>query len=197
MNSPALFDALARYRLSLSCLLFAALIAEWLINDGGRSHSLLSLGDAVHFAGVGLIVAGTALRSWAAGFIQKKSVLTTGGPYAFVRHPLYLGSGTVALGFAVLTEDVLALIVIVTAIPALYLMVVRREEFDLGARFGVAWMRYAAETAAVLPRRRGKPLDTAWSWARWRRNREGRVVAQILVLLVLLEFLNGWVARPM
>src|SRR5689334_9344828 len=42
--------------------------------------------------GLALAVLAEAWRIWAAGTIHKVEELTTGGPYAHVRHPLYVGS---------------------------------------------------------------------------------------------------------
>ena len=39
-----------------------------------------------------MALAGLAVRAWAAGVIKKDQELTTSGPYAFTRNPLYLGS---------------------------------------------------------------------------------------------------------
>ena len=41
---------------------------------------------------------GATIRLWAAGHIDKGKVLAQGGPYAFTRNPLYLGSFFMALG---------------------------------------------------------------------------------------------------
>ncbi|MDZ7630439.1 MAG: methyltransferase [Gemmatimonadaceae bacterium] len=40
------------------------------------------------------------MRAWSTGHIVKNQVLTTTGPYAHTRNPLYLGSFLMALGFA-------------------------------------------------------------------------------------------------
>jgi protein-S-isoprenylcysteine O-methyltransferase Ste14 len=48
--------------------------------------------------GAAIALPGSLLRLWAAGHIEKGRVLTQGGPYAFTRNPLYLGSFLMALG---------------------------------------------------------------------------------------------------
>ncbi|MBT8337088.1 MAG: isoprenylcysteine carboxylmethyltransferase family protein, partial [Gemmatimonadetes bacterium] len=51
--------------------------------------------------GLGLAAAGLAVRASAAGFIHKDRVLTTTGPYARTRNPLYLGSSLLGMGITV------------------------------------------------------------------------------------------------
>ena len=46
-------------------------------------------------------LAGVAIRATASGHISKNSELTTSGPYAYTRNPLYLGSIVIAAGFAI------------------------------------------------------------------------------------------------
>jgi protein-S-isoprenylcysteine O-methyltransferase Ste14 len=47
---------------------------------------------SMFWAGVALFALGSALRWWAAGTLHKDQEVTTGGPYAVARHPLYVGS---------------------------------------------------------------------------------------------------------
>ena len=47
-----------------------------------------------------LSLPGLLLRGWAAGHLRKDSTLTTSGPYAFIRNPLYAGTLLVAAGMA-------------------------------------------------------------------------------------------------
>src|SRR6201991_3189450 len=48
-----------------------------------------------------LVVPGLCLRAYASGYVKKNAELTTTGPYAYTRNPLYLGSMLIAFGFAV------------------------------------------------------------------------------------------------
>src|SRR3569832_390525 len=53
--------------------------------------------------GYGLVISllGLALRAWAAGHLEKNRNLARSGPYAYLRNPLYVGTLTVAAGFAI------------------------------------------------------------------------------------------------
>ncbi len=50
------------------------------------------------------IVAGEALRIWACGHLVKNRRLTTTGPYAYVKNPLYVGTILISAGFCVLAR---------------------------------------------------------------------------------------------
>src|SRR5262249_6494784 len=48
----------------------------------------------------GMIVeVGCLIRAWAAGYLLKGKRVAVGGPYAFVRNPLYIGSFIIGIGF--------------------------------------------------------------------------------------------------
>src|SRR5207244_4469684 len=56
-------------------------------------------------AGLMLILAGVAFRLAAYGCIKKHEVLATSGVYSLCRHPLYLGSILLTMGFCCLLDD--------------------------------------------------------------------------------------------
>lgn len=153
--------------LAMVALLVLPLAAAPLGAFGAR-HALQTLpyANTVSWCGVALSAAGLALRIAAMArlgrrfsplvALQRDHALETGGPYAVVRHPGYLGSLLACLGASVAFGSALAL-----PAPALMLFAqlgrVRREEALLAARFGDEWARYAARTGSLLPRpaRRG------------------------------------------
>jgi len=109
------------------------------------------------FIAIGLLfaVAGGMTRAWAAGAIRKNKVLSTHGPYAFTRNPLYLGSFLIGLGFAIaagpdrwwiFTAIFIAFFVLV------YFRVMRKEEDRLERLFGQEFRSYAAAVPRFLPR---------------------------------------------
>ena len=129
-------------------------------------------------AGATIAAVGELLRLWAAGHLEKGREVTTSGPYRFTRHPLYLGSSIIGLGFAVAASSA-----VVAALVALYLgltlrAAMRTEEAHLTAKFGAAYPAYRAGQSPSAPRR--------FSLGRAVKNREHRAVIGVAVALALL-----------
>src|SRR5262245_3386636 len=78
-------------RVRISVLIFFVLMVEDVL-DGVRPHSIFDGHDWKSDLGCALIFAGLAIRTWAAGILRKTRELTTTGPYALIRNPLYVGS---------------------------------------------------------------------------------------------------------
>ena len=138
--------------------------------------------------GAPFVLAGEALRVWASGYLTKNRALTTAGPYRHTRHPLYLGSALLVVGFA-LGSGSLALGAGLVAVFALvYAAVARREEEHLNRRFGPEYAAWCAAVPALVPRLRAWEGgdDAAFSWAAVRRHRELRAVTGAALLLAFL-----------
>jgi protein-S-isoprenylcysteine O-methyltransferase Ste14 len=118
-------------------------------------------------AGVPLAFAGEALRCWAVGYsgVTTRSdtvtapLLTTAGPYAYVRNPLYVGNFLTALGFALAFTGGLPApkrVALIAAglgtMLAVYGAIVPLEEAYLRATFGEAFDDYVARVPRVIPR---------------------------------------------
>lgn len=102
--------------------------------------------------GFGIALGGIVVRGWAAGAIRKNSVLTTHGPYAFTRNPLYLGSFLIGTGVAVASGVVWILALFVVFFGLVYGRTMRREEERLSGLFGDQFVRYAASVPRFIPR---------------------------------------------
>jgi protein-S-isoprenylcysteine O-methyltransferase Ste14 len=161
----------AQHRIRLTVLAYCAMLgSEVLLSTGPRNP--LHFADPWVATGTATVLVGLLLRSWAAGMLVKKKKLASDGPYALVRHPLYLGSILLMLGFALLTGmwwnvPIAALIALISFGAA-----IQSEERFLAEKFGDRWTAYAAERGRLLPLGVFGNLAGFWNWKRWARNRE-------------------------
>jgi protein-S-isoprenylcysteine O-methyltransferase Ste14 len=159
---------LARYRVRLGFA--AAVAAVWLARP--------TAGSLV--AGTAIAVVGEGLRIWAAGHLEKGREVTASGPYRLSRHPLYLGSAIIGVGFAVASASAAAAALVLVYLTLTYGAAIRSEEAHLTKKFGAAYPEYKQGRAAQGPRR--------FSLARALRNREYRAAAGLLLVLALLAW---------
>jgi protein-S-isoprenylcysteine O-methyltransferase Ste14 len=103
-------------------------------------------------AGAALVILGIAARLWASGHIKKNKVLATDGPYAYVRHPLYVGNLTLGLGFALASGLWWSLPLLSGFLLAFYPPAIRREDEKLRRRFKKEWEQWRNGVRALLPR---------------------------------------------
>lgn len=101
--------------------------------------------------GAAICIPGLALRALASGHVQKNTCLTTTGPYAYTRNPLYLGSLVLAAGFAVAARSFWVALATVALFAAVYLPVVLAEERFLRLRFP-EFAEYERRVPRFVPR---------------------------------------------
>ena len=82
-----------------------------------------------------VLIPGLLLRAVASGHVQKNRELTTSGPYAYTRNPLYLGSLILAAGFAIAARNCWIAALMVAMFFAIYLPVILAEERFLRQAF--------------------------------------------------------------
>jgi protein-S-isoprenylcysteine O-methyltransferase Ste14 len=102
--------------------------------------------------GVMLALLGQAVRLWAAGTIHKSREVTTGGPYAYVRHPLYLGTFFITLGYGFMSGLWWSFALLLPLYFILHGAAVASEERKLCGLFGGAYREYARHVGRVMPR---------------------------------------------
>jgi protein-S-isoprenylcysteine O-methyltransferase Ste14 len=98
-----------------------------------------------------LVVPGVWLRGYASGYVKKNQELTTTGPYAHVRNPLYLGSILIAAGFAVALESWAVGVALAAMFAAIYVPVIASEERFLRSTFP-GFEDYCRRVPRLLPR---------------------------------------------
>jgi hypothetical protein len=143
-------------------------------------------------AGACLAVAGSAVRLWASGHIRKNDELATDGPYAFVRHPLYVGNLLLGTGFALASGKLWVLAVWAVLFLVFHPAAIRREDLKLSKRFPEVWREWAARTPALLPsgllKMKARPSLGHWSLRQSLRNGEPLYAIVLLGGLVWLYF---------
>jgi len=98
-----------------------------------------------------LVLPGLWLRAYASGYVRKNAELTTTGPYAHTRNPLYLGSMLIAFGFAGASGSWIIAIALAILFAVIYIPTIQGEEAYLRAHFA-SFEEYARVVPRLLPR---------------------------------------------
>jgi hypothetical protein len=128
---------------------FAALFL-WLADPSWRTMA----------ASLALVLPGLWLRGYASGYLQKDAELTTTGPYAHTRNPLYLGSMLIAFGFAAAAASWLILALLTGLFAAIYIPTILSEEAYLREHFA-GFEAYSRAVPRLLPRGSGADRELA------------------------------------
>lgn len=110
--------------------------------------------NPLHLLSTGLIFGGFILlaSAWRVLYeAQRQGQLATTGPYAYVRHPQYVGFILIMVGFLLQWPTLLTLLMF-PVLVVMYVRLARREEREVLAEFGETYARYAANTPAFFPR---------------------------------------------
>ena len=158
---------LARYRVRLGFV--AALAALWLATPTPTT---------VIIGGV-LTLVGETLRVWAAGHLEKGREVTASGPYRLTRHPLYVGSSIIGVGFAIASASVIVAGLVIVYLVLTIGSAITREESHLTEKFGAAYPEYRDGRTDAVRR---------FSLARVQHNREYRALLGLALALALLTW---------
>lgn len=151
---------------------------------------LLVAGGAV--AGLGIL-----LRAWAAGTIHKEEELTTSGPYAYTRNPLYLGSFFIGLGVTAAGGHWIWPALFVLFFTGVYARTMAYEARRLTEIFGDRYREYARRVPAFLPRLtphrpEGSRPTGGFRLAQYRRNREWEALLGGVAAFAFLALKAWW-----
>ena len=137
-----------------------------------------------------LVLMGELIRVWATGHLKRNKEVTTSGPYAYLRDPLYLGRLFLLIGFCVMARGaglflflpVGILVFAYSYMPRKY----KKEMARLKRHFGEEYVQYSSYCRSLIPRL--KPYAGAdnrkWSGSLfWYENRE-----QYFILIVVSIF---------
>ncbi|MBI3683472.1 MAG: isoprenylcysteine carboxylmethyltransferase family protein [Acidobacteria bacterium] len=149
--------------LRLSGLAMWILLFLWLVDPQKLSWAGLSLPPWMRWTGVVLAVLAFSWLVWMLRTLgasltdtvvtRQKAYLVTGGPYRYVRHPMYAAVLPLGVSFSLLTSS--WLFAPLTALAFILLFIrTRKEEENLLARFPEDYRRYMDSTGRFFPRLR-------------------------------------------
>ena len=162
-------DVVARLRVPTGFLLLAAF--AWLSSPTVASMSI----------GLPVSVAGLLLRGWATGHLAKNQHLATGGPYAYLRNPLYVGTLVVAAGIVIASASLGLAVIFALVFSLVYLPVIELEEQHLRKIFP-DYEEYAQHVHRLLPLSRWSNAAAGrFRWSLYRRNEEYQALIGFLL----------------
>ncbi|MCS6815994.1 MAG: isoprenylcysteine carboxylmethyltransferase family protein [Blastocatellia bacterium] len=172
-----LLRAVRRVRIPASAVLFIL----FLIEAQPTPASVLG--------GAALALPGLGLRAWASRHLRKDRALTTTGPYAYTRNPLYLGSFLLGLALVLACRSGWLLVWFLIFFAIVYVPTMILEAEHLRRLFGAAFETYEQQVPLFFPRpgRRFTATEGArGAWALYMANREYRVLVGYGVVLAIL-----------
>ncbi len=124
---------------------------------------LCLLGAGIRFATVGFVPAGTSSQSRQ----LHSHALNTDGPYAVVRHPLYLGNLFITVGLLSITHEPWAYLLGLSYFWLSHLLIIRAEEALLRRTFTTQYEQWAAQVPSWIPKVSAlKSLKGPFAWTR-------------------------------
>ncbi len=102
--------------------------------------------------GVAISLIGLLIRAWASGYLKKNLELTTTGPYAHTRNPLYFGTFIMAAGVSISTNTWWFIVLFVALYLIIYAPVMRAEAETLVKLFPHEYAAYSKRVPMFLPR---------------------------------------------
>jgi protein-S-isoprenylcysteine O-methyltransferase Ste14 len=141
---------------------------------------------------LGLVLAalGIVIRLWASGHVKKNKVLATDGPYAYVRHPLYVGNHLLMVGFCLASGLWWSFLVYLALSLYYYPHTIRHEDQKLARLFPGQWEPWAKVTRALIPRLRpyASGQTSEWSFGQSLRQNGEPIIAALLVLCLYILY---------
>ena len=142
--------------------------------------------DRSIMVGIWLIIAGLLLRAWSNGYAIKLEKLTTSGPYAFVRHPLYLGTMLLAIGFIIMLKIYYIGVLFLFIMAAVYYQTIINEERMLEQKFKHLYVNYVKKVPIILPAISPYREGEKWpfSFKRLMKSKEYKLFIWVIVMVI-------------
>lgn len=175
----------------LSCLLVAFFPALFF-----RSVNPGLTDEIMEMVGISFILLGQIFRVSARGYKSDNSkegrALITGGPYALVRNPMYLGILLIGLGIVLTLFNWWAAVIFLVVFVIRYILLIFTEEKKLAGLFSKDFLEYKKQTPRIFPSLRHvlksdmrEYLPIKLSWIK-------REIGSILALLFIVLLIESW-----
>ena len=102
--------------------------------------------------GLPFVLAGETLRLWSAGYLRKLSELTTAGPFALSRNPMYTGTFLTCVGYMIMCNRPLVWLAGIALFWLFHGGAVAYEEKILREKFGDHYLTYCKSVPRFIPR---------------------------------------------
>jgi protein-S-isoprenylcysteine O-methyltransferase Ste14 len=170
---------LNRWRVTVGLLVLGACVVEGIIEHEAPLNLLEP--TPLVIGSLALIVIGAAVRITALGTINKNRVLAMTGIYSLCRHPLYVGSTLLYLGFALLMNDDEFLYLGLPYVIVFFGAAALSEEHFLKRKFGEEFERYRHMVPGFVPLGRWQPGEFSLARAMKKGGLELMVVIAVLL----------------
>ena len=148
-----------------------------------------TMSPATFVAGVIIAALGEAIRMWASGHVKKNRVLATDGPYAYVRHPLYVGNILLLVGFSLASNLWWSWLLMGFLLLFYYPPTIAYEDDKLHNIFGEEWEKWSKDIHALIPTFKNRAGSTSSEWSfkqSLMQNGEPVIVAYLVMCLYFL-----------
>ena len=155
------------------------LLVSWL---GDTNLTLL-------YAGAAVAAVGELIRIWASGHVKKNKELATDGPYAYVRHPLYVGNILILVGYSVASNMWWSYVLMAFLLWFYYPPAISYEDSKLKKIFGEQWIEWSRNIHALIPTFSSKSGSASSNWSfkqSLMKNGEPVIAIYLLACLYLL-----------
>lgn len=130
--------------------------------------------------GVGLIIFFICAYQVYSAKLLRRGVVS-GGLYAWIRHPQYLGLAIAGLGLLLYWPRFIILVLYLTMLFVYYLLA-RNEEWRMERKFGESYQNYKAQIAMFLP---GEPGGKLFAWLTGGSSRKGWALASLHLAVLI------------
>ncbi|OGA70455.1 MAG: hypothetical protein A3G81_13780 [Betaproteobacteria bacterium RIFCSPLOWO2_12_FULL_65_14] len=130
--------------------------------------------------GLGLVIFFVCAYQVYSAKLLKRGVVS-GGLYAWIRHPQYLGLGIAGLGLLLYWPRFIILVLYLSMLFVYYLLA-RNEEGRMERKHGDAYARYKSQIAMFVP---GEPGAILFAWLTGPFKRKGWALAAVYVVVMV------------